>query len=58
MANKTIYMEFREIIEEKGLKIIFLAKKLGISQPLFSMYLSGKRNMPLHIKERLTELLK
>jgi predicted transcriptional regulator len=51
-------MEFREIIEEKGLKIIFLAKKLGISQPLFSMYLSGKRNMPLHIKENLTELLK
>jgi predicted transcriptional regulator len=57
LANKTIYMEFREIIEEKGLKIIFLAKKLGVSQPLFSMYLAGKRNMPLHIREKLTELL-
>lgn len=50
-------MDFREKIEEKGIKIIFLAKKLGVSQPLFSMYLAGKRNMPLHIREKLTELL-
>lgn len=51
-------MDFRKRIKEKGLKIIWIADKLGISQPLLSMYLSGDRNMSEDTEERLKEILK
>lgn len=51
-------MDFRKRIKEKGLKIIWIAEKLGISQPLLSMYLNGDRNMSKEIEEKLKEILK
>lgn len=51
-------MDFRKRIKEKGLKIIWIADKLGISQPLLSMYLSGDRNMNEEMEEKLKEILK
>jgi predicted transcriptional regulator len=51
-------MDFREMIKERGLKITWLADNIGISQPLLSMYLSGKVKMPEIVKEKLIELLK
>ena len=51
-------MDFRKRIKEKGLKIIWIAEKLGISQPLLSMYLSGDRNMSEETEDRLKEILK
>lgn len=45
-------------IKNKGLKITWIADQLKISQPSLSMYLSGKREMPSHIKLSLENLLK
>ena len=51
-------MDFKKMIKERGLKITWLADNIGISQPLLSMYLSGKVKMPEIVKEKLIELLK
>lgn len=48
---------FKERIRDKGLKIIWLAEKCDISQPLMSMYLNGDRSMPIEIENKLKELL-
>lgn len=50
-------MDFKQRIKDKGLKIIWLADQLGISQPLLSMYLSGERNMSGETEKKLKELL-
>jgi transcriptional regulator with XRE-family HTH domain len=49
--------KFKKDIENKGLKISYLAQKVGISQPLLSMYLSGKRKMPFNIEFKLAKEL-
>lgn len=49
--------QFKIRIKEKGLKIIWLADKCGISQPMMSMYLNGDRSMPLEVESKLRELL-
>ena len=51
-------MNFKTQIRNKGIKITFIADKLGISQPLLSMYLNGTRNMPNEIKTKVEKLLK
>lgn len=51
-------MNFKTQIKKKGLKITFIADKIGISQPLLSMYLNGTRNMPNEINKKLKKLLK
>lgn len=50
-------MDFRKRIRDKGLKIVWLADQLGISQPLLSMYLSGDRNMSQETEDKLKKLL-
>ena len=45
-------------IKKKGLKIKWIAEKVGVSPTLLSMYLSGYRNMPVEIKEKIKSLLK
>lgn len=50
-------MDFKRKIQKKGLKIIWIADKLNISQPLLSMYLSGNRNMPIRIEKKLRKIL-
>lgn len=50
-------MDFKKTIKDKGLKIVWLADKVGISQPLMSMYLNDTRNMPLDVEGKLTKLL-
>jgi len=49
--------KFKKAINDKGLKTTFLADKIGVSQPLLSMYLSGKRNMPNDIEFKLAKEL-
>lgn len=51
-------MNYKEKIKNKGLKIVWLAEKIGVSQPLLSMYLSGDRTMPQEVEKKLTKLLK
>ena len=50
-------MNFNEVIKDKGLKKGWIANQIGISQVLFSYYLTGTRSMPDHIKLKLKELL-
>lgn len=50
-------MDFKEIIENKGLKKQHVAKQIGISNVVLSYYLNGKRVMPDEIKERLSLFL-
>jgi len=51
-------MDFKEKIKEKGLKQNWIANKLGLSDGLFSFYLSGDRTMPEEVKKKLIEVLK
>ena len=48
----------KEKIKNKGLKISWIAKQVGISQPLLSMYLNGSRSMPEQIEKKIKEVLK
>ncbi len=48
---------FKQLIKDKGLKTTFLAKRVGVSQPLLSLYLSGKRKMPLEVEFKLAKEL-
>jgi predicted transcriptional regulator len=50
-------MTTKEKIKSKGIKISWIADKVGVSQPLLSMYLSGARTMPTDIKEKIELLL-
>jgi len=51
-------MDYEKRIKEKGLKKIWIAKQIGISQVLFSFYMTGTRPMPEHIERKLKEILK
>jgi len=51
-------MNFKDKIEEKGLKQTWIAKKLFLSDALLSFYLSGDRTMPEEVKKKLEEILK
>lgn len=48
----------KEKIKNKGLKISWIAKQVGVSQPLLSMYLNKSRVMPDHIEKKIKEILK
>ena len=51
-------MSYKERIKNKGLKIVWIAEKIGVSQPLLSMYLNGDRTMPKEVESKLKKLLK
>ena len=38
-------MDYKKSIQNKGLKQNWLAKKLGVSESLLSMFLKGNRNL-------------
>lgn len=46
-------MEYRSIIDKKGLKHKFVADYIGVSKGMFSLFLKGKRNLA---PERMTKL--
>ena len=51
-------MDLKEQIKNKGLKISWLADKIGVSQPFLSMCLSGERSLSNEKELELKELLK
>jgi predicted transcriptional regulator len=51
-------MNIKTKLKSKGIKISWVAKKVGISQPLLSMYLKGTRKMPEKIEAKINTLLK
>ena len=51
-------MNLRKQISEKGLKVSWVANKLGISQPYLSLMLKGERHMTEEIETKIKSLLK
>lgn len=49
--------KLKKRIQNKGLKISWLAEQLNISQPSLSQYLNGKREMPKDIELRINKLI-
>lgn len=52
-----IHMNYKKIVNDKGLKVVWLAKQIGMSRPMLSMCMSGKRNFKPDKKEKLHKLL-
>lgn len=50
-------MSLKEQIRDRGIKISWIAQKVGVSQPLLSMYLNGDRSFPDEIKKQIKQLL-
>lgn len=51
-------MKYQDIIKSKGLKQIWVAKQVGVTNKTLSKYLTGVRNMPIQVEEKLIKLLK
>lgn len=47
----------KEQLKERGIKIAWVADKVGVSPSLLSMYLSGARTMPYKIKAHIELIL-
>jgi len=47
----------KELIQDKGIKIICVAKKIGVSQPLLTMKLNGNATMDDTTKEKILQAL-
>lgn len=50
-------MNFKKKIKDKGYRISFVARQIGISDVLMSYYLNKTRPMPEHIKEKIQSFL-
>jgi len=50
-------MEWKQKIKDKGLKINWIAEKLGIHRVILSYYINNTRPMPDEIKKQLSLLL-
>jgi predicted transcriptional regulator len=44
-------------LKKRGIKISWVATKIGVSQPLLSMYLGGKRTIPADVEKKINTLL-
>lgn len=50
-------MKYKKKIQDKGLKITWIAGKIGITRSLLSQYLNDAKPMPIHIEEKLKDIL-
>jgi len=51
-------MDYKDRIKERGLKINWIADKIGISRTMLSFYINKVRDMPFEIELKLKEILK
>lgn len=51
-------MNYKLQIKNRGLKITWIAKQLGVSQPFLSLALKGERNLTPEHELKLKEILK
>jgi len=56
--NYICNMNLRKQINEKGLKISWIANKIGVSQPYLSMMLKGERHITTEVETKIKSLLK
>ena len=50
-------MNYKQQIKDKGLKQSWIAEKLGISDAMLSLFLSGERNFDLDKENELKKIL-
>lgn len=50
-------MSFKEKIDERGLKILWVAKQIDENYNSLRVYLSDENKMPIHIQDKLKSLL-
>jgi predicted transcriptional regulator len=50
-------MNYNKEIKKLGITKTMIAKKIGISNVLLSYYLNGVRKIPIHIEEKLKDLI-
>ncbi|TVY09941.1 helix-turn-helix transcriptional regulator [Paenibacillus cremeus] len=50
-------VDYKQLINERGIKQQFLADKLGISKTMMSLFLSGKKNLSPEKISMLNKLL-
>ena len=50
-------MNYKEVINEKGLKIKWIAKKIECNYASLRVYLHNQKLMPLSIEEKLKDIL-
>ena len=51
-------MNYKKEIDARGLKISWLAEKIGVSQPMLTLFIQGKRNLRFETETHLKQLLK
>ena len=51
-------MNYRKQINNRGLKISWLANKIGVSQPLLSLFLKGERTLKAEKELLLKQILR
>ncbi len=55
--HELLLYNLRYNINDKGLKISWLAEKIGVSQPLLSLFLQNKRSLTKEKLKKLEKLL-
>lgn len=50
-------MNYKDVINSKGLKTTWIAKQLGVSRQLLSMFIHGNRNMKSDKVKELHKIL-
>lgn len=50
-------MNYKQMIQQMGIKQKYIAEKLGISEAYLSMFLSGKRTLPTEKKSLMNKIL-
>lgn len=51
-------MNYKLLIKNRGLKISWIAKQIGVSQPYLSLALKGERNLSDDHERKLKEILR
>jgi ParB-like chromosome segregation protein Spo0J len=51
-------MRYLDIINDRGIKQTWIAKKLGLSRQTLGKYLNGDRTLPIEIEDKLKNFLK
>jgi predicted transcriptional regulator len=51
-------VNYKALIDERGYKHKYIAKQIGVSETMMSLFLSGKKNLSMERKIKLNNLLK
>ena len=52
-----IFLNYKELIDSRGIKYSFIANKLGVSPAFVTMFLKGDKKLPKQREEMLKDVL-